>query len=255
MIDAGAPATGAARSGRAGPSARGGRASARLVGIAAGVVIAVALPLVLIGANLDLLVNSGWIYSYNWWRNGIPEQTGLGTDELDQASRTIKTYFNSPLSQELLDVRVSFGGPDVSLYNDREVLHMRDVKTLVQGFWAAGGWSAAAIGVAFAAGLMAMRRRFWRVLAGAVRWSATGSVIAIVVIGAASLINFSAVFELFHVLSFANNLWQLSSQSDYLLIMFPEQFWLDATLLLGALIAAELAGVWLATRWLRTRAG
>jgi len=129
------------------------------------------------------------------------------------------------------------------------------VQTLVQGFWAAGGWSAVAIGVAFAVGLMAMRRRFWGVLAGAVRWSATGSVIAIVVIGAASLVNFSAVFGLFHVLSFANDLWQLSSRSDYLLIMFPERFWLEATLLLGALIAAELAGVWLATRWLRTRAG
>lgn len=252
MIDAGAAATGGARPGRAGPEIR---ASARLAGIAAGVVIAVVLPLVLIGASLDLLVNSGWLYSYNWWRNGIPEQTGTGTDELDRASRTIKAYFNSPPSQELLEVRVSFGGPDVSLYNDREVLHMRDVKTLVQGFWAAGGWSAMAIGVAFAAGLMAMRRRFWGLLAGAVRWSATGSVIAIVVIGAASLVNFSAVFGLFHVLSFANDLWQLSPQSDYLLIMFPQRFWLEATLLLGALVVAEFAGVWLAATWLRRRAG
>lgn len=230
-------------------------ALARLTGVAACIVIAVALPLVLIGANLDLLVNSGWIYSYNWWRNGIPEQTGLGTDELDRASRTIKAYFNSPPSPELLDVRARSSESERSLYNDREVLHMRDVKTLVQGFWAAGGWSATAIGVAFAAGLMATRRRSWRALARAVRWSATGSVVAIVVIGAASLVNFSAVFGLFHVLSFTNDLWQLSSESDYLLIMFPQRFWLEATLLLGALMVAEFAGVWLATRWLRTRAG
>ena len=226
----------------------------RPVRIIAGAVIALALPLLLIGANLQFMMNSGWLYSYNWWRNGIPEQTGIEKPELDRAARTIKAYFATPQSDELLDVRVRSGGRDVSLYNDREVLHMRDVKTLVRGFLAAGLWAGVSALAVSAAAAVSLRRQFWRFCAGAVKWSAIGSVAAVVIIGAASLINFDAVWTLFHQLGFANNLWQLSAYTDYLVIMFPQQFWSEATLLLGALIVAEFLGLYLAVRWVRGRA-
>ncbi len=215
--------------------------------------IALALPLLLIGANLQLLLNSGWLYSYNWWRNGVPERSGIEKPELDRAARTIKAYFDTPQSQELLDVRVSSGGRDVAIYTDREILHMRDVKTLVRGFLAAGLWSGVAVVVLSAAAAAALRRRYWAFAAQAVKWSAAGTVLAIVTIGVASVINFGAVFTLFHRLGFANDLWQLD-YGDYLLLMFPERFWFEATLLLGALIVCEFAGLYLAVTWLKNRA-
>ena len=48
-------------------------------------------------------------------------------------ARDIRDYFNS--SQELLDVRVSFGGEQSALFNQGGILHMRDVKGLVQGVY------------------------------------------------------------------------------------------------------------------------
>lgn len=229
-------------------------AGRRVFRAAAGTVIALALPLLLIGASLDMLTNSGWLYSYNWWRNGIPGTTGIERSELNRAAREIKAYFAAPQTDELLDVRVKVGQRERPLYNDREILHMRDVKTLIRGFWSAAEWSGTAIVVTLALGLTVLKRRFWELFGTAVKWSALGSLAAIVVLGTAALINFGALFNLFHVLSFANDLWQLSSLTDYLLIMFPERFWLEATLLLGALIAAEYAGLWLLAKRLRRQA-
>ncbi len=218
----------------------------------AATVIAASLPLLFIGANLDVLVNSGWLYSYNWWRNDVSTRTGLEKSELDRASRTIKEYFAAPQSDELLDVRVRFGSTDVSVYKPREVEHMRDVKGLLRGFLAAGLWSGVAIVATAALVLAVLKPKGWALLASAVKWSAVASMAVVVVIGVASLINFGAVFTVFHQLGFSNDLWQLSS-SDYLILMFPEQFWFEAVLLLGVLIAAEFAGMWLATRWLARR--
>jgi integral membrane protein (TIGR01906 family) len=227
----------------------------RLPRLVTALVIALALPFLLIGANLDLLTNSGWLYSYNWWRNSIPEATGLEKSELDGAAKQIKTYFSTPQSEGLLDVKVKFGQQEVSLYSDREILHMRDVKTLLRGFWSAGQWSGVAVSAGAAAGLAVLRGRFWRVAATAAGWSAIGSGVAILVIGAAALINFGALFRLFHVLSFANDLWRLSPFTDYLIIMFPQRFWLEATLLLGVLTVAEFAGLWLVLRWISRATG
>lgn len=240
------------------PQEQGGRPDNTIKSVfrtVVGTVIALALPLLLIGANLDMLTNSGWLYSYNWWRNGIPETTGIERPELNRAATQIKAYFATAQSEELLDVRVKAGQREQSLYNDREVLHMRDVKTLVRGFWSAAEWSGAAMVIMVVAGLFVVgRRRFWDLFATAVRWSAVGSLAAVAVLAVAALINFGALFNLFHVLSFANDLWQLSSYTDYLLIMFPERFWLESTLLLGGLIVAEYAALWLLTNRLLRRA-
>jgi integral membrane protein (TIGR01906 family) len=215
--------------------------------------LALALPLIFVGASLDLLVNSGWLYSYNWWRNDIPARTAIAKPELDRAARTIKAYFDTPQSEFLLDVQVNSGGRDVRIYTDREILHMRDVKTLLRGFLSAGLWAGVAAAVTCVAYFLVLGRRFWPLLASAVRWSAVVTVAAVVIIGAASVINFGAVFTLFHELGFTNQLWQLNS-GDYLLLMFPERFWFEATLILGAMIVAQFALALLLTRWFAKRA-
>ncbi len=55
----------------------------------------------------------------------------------------------------------------------------------------------------------------------------------------------------FHLLSFANDLWQLDPARDYLIMLFPQGFWFDATMLVAlvtvvlAIILAAAAGLYL----------
>jgi integral membrane protein (TIGR01906 family) len=60
--------------------------------------------------------------------------------------------------------------------------------------------------------------------------------------GAVAAIGFDSLFIKFHELSFANDFWQLDPRTDYLVRIFPENFWFDATLwvairaIIGALL-------------------
>jgi len=211
----------------------------RFAAVAATVLFAVALPVLLISTNTRVLINAPLLYEYDFARYDIEARTDLPREELRRAVDQIVDYFNG--EEELLDVRVLRGTEVVSLYREREVLHMRDVKALVRGVFAAGLWTAGYAGLFAIAGALLLRRRFLGVLAAGVKWSAIGSVAVIVVLGIASLVAFDPIFTLFHELSFSNDLWLLNPQTDYLLKMFPEGFFLDATLAIAVLTVLEFA--------------
>ena len=52
---------------------------------------------------------------------------------------------------------------------------------------------------------------------------------------------FEAAFTRFHEVLFSNDLWQLDPRTDRLIQMYPEGFWRDMTVLLGAMCAIEAA--------------
>ena len=54
-----------------------------------------------------------------------------------------------------------------------------------------------------------------------------------------TFIGFDQLFLLFHLISFTNNLWLLDPTRDYLLMMYPDGFFRDATLVIAALTLGE----------------
>ena len=94
----------------------------------------VAVPLFLIAFNVRWVINFPPLYSYGFDRYDIPQYTGIERAELLSAGRQIRDYFNNDV--DLLEINVVVRGIRVSnLYNEREVLHMRDVKGLVKGVY------------------------------------------------------------------------------------------------------------------------
>ncbi len=226
----------------------------RFAAIAAAMtVVALMLPIFFVTANVRHIANSHWVYGYNWWRNGIPERSGIATSELDRAADQFIDYFNN--DEEFLDVRVVLRGAEVSLYNEREVHHMVDVKGLIAGSMTVSLWTGVFLLLAGIAGAVLLRRRFWGLLYRAAAWSALGSLLLIGILSIAVLINFNAVFTTFHFISFANDLWMLDPWRDYLLIMFPQRFFFEATLLIAVMTAIEFAGLVMAAKLLRNRYG
>ena len=220
---------------------------------AAGAIFAVALPLLLISTNVRLIVNSTRLYEWDFDRYEIEARTGLPREELRSAAAQIRTYFNN--DDEFLDVRVRFGGDPVPLFREREVLHMRDVKDLVRGVFSIQLWALLYVLGFVAAGLLARRAAFMPLLRRGVIYSGIGSVVVVVGLGLAALINFDAVFTRFHLISFANDLWLLDPYSDYLLIMFPQGFFLDATLAIAIFTIVEFAAIAAAVWWVARRVG
>ena len=200
---------------------------------ALGIVFGAVFPVFLIAGNVGFITFSNWLYSFNWWRNGISEGTGLPITELDAAADQIKEYFRD--DSERLQVFVEARGSEVGIFVEREILHMIDVKVIMQFMDALTLWSGVVIALVAVLCWLLNRRRVFHYLASWLRWTALVWGIAVLVVLSASLINFGWVFTLFHQLSFANDLWQLDPFRHWLLLLFPQRFFFEATLILAAL--------------------
>ena len=219
--------------------------------LALGILFAACLPIFLIVVNVGYITDSDWLYTYNWWRNDIPDRTGLPIAELDNAADQIKEYFRN--DAERIDVTVNTTRGTISLFVEREILHMIDVKELMRLVAATSVWTGIALVLCAVIGLSIRRRTFFATMSRWLRWCALiwGAIVGVVVI--AAIIDFTWVFTQFHLLSFANDLWQLDPFRHYLLLLFPERFFLEATLFIALLTVIEFFGLYVGSRLVEIR--
>ncbi len=212
-----------------------------------GVLFVLAVPLFLVTAPVTWAVNDLRLYSYGFRAYNIPAVTGMSDTQLMQVAREIRKYFNS--GTEPLSVRARVNGIERDLFNAREVAHMRDVKHLIWGVYAVLGASLLVMLLYATMSVKGAGGGSKRELARATLWGSGLTLLFLLVVGGASLINFNAVFLVFHQISFANDFWQLDCPPDMLICMFPEGFWADATLMVGlatvvgAFVLAVTSGV------------
>ena len=216
--------------------------------LAAAALFVAAVPLFLIATNVRWVINAPLLYSYGFDRHGSVERTGIEREELLSAGRQIRDYFNN--DDEFITVSVIVGYSRVgSLFKTREVLHMRDVKALVRGVYRVQELAAAYLAAFIVIGLIVRRRDFLPDLARLLVIGGGATLALVVIAGLASLVGFDRLFLAFHLVSFTNDLWRLDPRTDYLLAMFPQGFFFDATMWIAgstiveaaALVAAGLA--------------
>ena len=227
------------------------RAGIRLLPV---VLFAAAVPLLLICASVTWAVNEIRLYEHGFDTYDVPLVTGIEREDLVTAAREIRGYFNS--TREPLDVRTRIFGEERDLFNQREVLHMRDVKRLI---WGAYGVGAAAAVYLLGFLCLGVRRKGGAIGPQAARgalWGGGLTLGLVLLVGLLSVTGFDSLFLFFHEVSFSNELWKLDPRRDFLVMMFPQGFWFDATmfvalvtvglavLLMGAVAAVRLLRIW-----------
>jgi integral membrane protein (TIGR01906 family) len=217
-----------------------GTITMKIVKIAAQWVFILCLPALLLTASLGAAMNCRALYEYGFSKYDISEVTGLAPAELTKAADGLIDYFNS--GEEFISVTVIKNGQPFTLFNEREVAHLKDVKGLFQlGYKVligTGVYALVYLGIALF-WWRDKRRVGWRLLGGGALTLALMAAVGIMV-----ALNFDQFFLQFHLLSFANDFWQLNPATDYLLMMFPDGFWFDATLFCagGAAAGAIILG-------------
>jgi integral membrane protein (TIGR01906 family) len=190
--------------------------------------------------SIGIAANCPLLYEYGFSKYDISRATGISGVELKKVSNGLISYFNS--DEEYIDLTVEKNGRTFILFNEREAEHLKDVKalfhldyrlliiTLVYGV----------VYIALNYVLWKDKRRIW--------WGlALGGGLTLALLASAGLIiaiDFSWFFYQFHIISFANDLWLLDPTTDYLIMLFPEGFWFDATMACAILTAvlAIIAG-------------
>jgi integral membrane protein (TIGR01906 family) len=212
----------------------------KIIKIVAQWIFILCLPALLLTASLSAAMNCRALYEYDFSKYEISRVTGLAPEELTKAADGLITYFNS--NDEYIDITVTKNGQPFTLFNEREVQHLKDVKGL---FWlcyyvliGTGTYALAYLGVTL----------FWWRDKRRLGWSLVGggglTLVLMAAVGIMIALDFNQFFLQFHLLSFANDFWQLNPATDYLLMMFPDGFWFDATLFcaLGTGVMAIILG-------------
>ncbi len=208
-----------------------------------------AVPTLLITANVWWAFTSQAFYVYGFDRFHVSDDTGIAPEDLRSVARSFTAYFTSP--DEFLGVEVSIAGVRRPLFNERELIHMRDVKGLVQGVALVRNVSLAWITAYVLVGFALNRRKSLFSLMRHLRAAALGTIGGLLIVGTLVVVAFPALFRLFHLISFNNPFWLLDPVTDYLVRLFPSQFFFEATLFIAlatlaeALLLAALAWWWL----------
>ena len=192
------------------------------------VLVVVSVPLFLIAASVAWAVNDPGLYRRGFEKYNISVYSGITVEDLNRVGAELRRYFNS--SEEPLRVVVPIYGMERELYNEREVHHMRDVKGLVRGVYWVAAITLVFLLVVKGGGYYLWRWAFAPQMARLGLYGGLLTLALVLAVGLFALVGFDSLFLLFHQISFTNDLWQLDPRTDYLLIMFPQGFWFDATM-------------------------
>lgn len=219
--------------------------------LALAVLFIACIPVFLVTSNVRWVINAPFLYSYGFDRYGSSEASGIERDELLRVGKAFRDYFNN--DQEFLEVRAVRNGVLTSIYNEREIAHMVDVKRLVQGVWAVQVATGAFIGAFLIAGGVMYRRRWLPLVGGLAGWGGALTLGILAIVGLGALVAFDRLFLAFHLISFSNDLWILDPRRDVLLMMFPQGFFFEATMWIvgSTVVEALLLLTFPAVRWFR----
>lgn len=210
----------------------------KIIVIAAKWLFSLCLPILLLTASIGWAVNSQWLYEYGFEKYDVSQTTGLAEIELEKAATGLISYFNS--GEANIRLTVIKDGEPFELFNQREVIHLRDVKGLIRlDYWVLLGTLIYTLGYA-GVSLFWRRGRYWRRLAWGVINGSGITLALMLALGLGALLDFDQLFYQFHLLSFSNEFWQLDPARDYLIMLFPGGFWYDAALF-SALATVGLA--------------
>jgi len=203
------------------------------------VIFVLAIPTFLVTSNVRLAFDSLSLYRYGFERYDVVQTTGLDIGQLMVVAQDIRDYFYS--SQDLLDVKIYIGLEQRNLFNQGEILHMKDVKKLVMLVHRVQELTMVYMAFYVALALLITKGRSADVVLGRVMKGSLVTVAIFVLAGLASLVGFDQIFNQFHVISFTSGTYTFDPRYNYLTRLFTEGFFMQATLFIAISVVVQAA--------------
>jgi len=192
-------------------------------------IITLLVPVALVLTSVRLLLTPLYLrFEYN--APGFP-QDSFGFTKVDRLywSQIALNYLVNPAGISFLsDLRFPDGKP---VYNERELRHMVDVKSVVKttlNVWLAS------LALLIALGIWAWLGHWWDHYQHGLGRGGWLTVILVATVLVFVIFGFGVFFVFFHNIFFQSGTWMFE-WSDTLIRLFPERFWRDIFILVGAL--------------------
>jgi len=197
------------------------------------------VPIFLLSATLTWAINHPFLYDRGFDKFQVAERSGITEADLRIIGKELRTYFNS--SSEPLEIRTHIKSTEIILFNSQEIAHMFDVKRLIWGVYATLLLTTILLAAAITIGFL---RKGRAVGIPIYKWLFAGSTLTVAMIsciGLLCLTAFDAIFLIFHRISFTNDLWRLNPSTDYLIKLFPRDFWFESTIVVAVIVITMAA--------------
>lgn len=187
---------------------------------------ALLLILAMLFTSLQLVMHDEDYFYNRYEAYGTADMIGISTEDITRALMQLVYYMEGDVPS--IDLTVTEDGQEVSMYNDRERLHMVDVQVLYQSFRTLRNFAVPAAAVLLiAAGAMLEKGSRLRIFAKAYLFGLHAYALVIGALGVWVAVDFTGFWIKFHHVFFTNDLWILSYATDRMIRICPEQLFND----------------------------
>lgn len=201
-------------------------------------VLVLIIPLMLISSVTKVEMQYLSFYQYQYEKNGISEITGFSNEELMLITRHLVQFFNSKVDSAQLMVEKK--GEPLYLFHDYEIEHLNDVKTLFHSLFQVLIITLSYFTAYLIFTMVSRNKNRWYYFWKGLRNGNILTLVLLIALGVVVFLGFNNIFIKFHYLVFgdpASSPWILDPRTDYLIMMYPLNFWQDAVVMGIAVIS------------------
>lgn len=159
-------------------------------------------------------------YKKQYQNLNLNSELKISEEDYLNATKDLLMYTNGKRAD--ISVKATIDGEYRSVFNEREITHMHDVKDLYSGLKKATVFFLATMFVLMLVMYLLDKKYSYSIFLASYRKAVLILGVFILIIMITIFTDFSKFWTMFHQLFFKNDLWLLDPNTDFMILMFPE---------------------------------
>lgn len=203
-----------------------------------GMIFSFSLIAALLFTSCEIAIYSDFdVYEREYEKYDVLSELDMTMDDAMYVTHEMMDYLRG--DRETLSVVTDVDGKRQDFFNQQDRFHMSEVRGLFLGGMAIRAGACVSMVVCIIL-LLLMKADVRRILPFSYLIALAAVGLSLAVAGVMALVDFNAVFVMFHHLFFDNDLWIFDPAEDYMIRMLPEGLFADMAARIGVIFAAGL---------------
>ncbi len=203
-----------------------------------GMIFSFSLIAALLFTSCEIAIYSDFdVYEREYEKYDVLSELDMTMDDAMYVTHEMMDYLRG--DRETLSVVTDVDGKRQDFFNQQDRFHMSEARELFLGGMAIRAGACVSMVVCIIL-LLLMKADVRRILPSLYLIALAAVGLSLAVAGVMALVDFNAVFVMFHHLFFDNDLWIFDPAEDYMIRMLPEGLFADMAARIGVIFAAGL---------------
>lgn len=210
-------------------------------------IVAICTILIFLVTSIDVICFDRSFYDSEYARLDTAQSLHMSQSDLMKATDALLEYLQDDRDDIVAEIEV-YEVPRMA-FNEKEALHMVDVKNLYQVALHIRLVATLLLVIAFAYLIVSKKKDARQLLSIAYAQYALCFLCIVAMLGIWASVDFTSLWESFHHLCFTNDLWLLNPRTDLMINMFPEEFFFRMVLRIAGMFLILFLSLWGLSLW------